>query len=123
METLIPFLKHSSALDLLVVLLVVLISVILIPVGILIAIASRRRMPIYFFLVIALVPLLLSLFGTYLRFRGIESAIAEFPEVGNEVVAASHQEAWLTTYIGAAGTAVAGLIGLTGLVLKKDGKV
>jgi len=50
MNGLIPFLKHSSAPDLLVVLLVVLITIILVPVGIWIAIASRKRMPIYFFL-------------------------------------------------------------------------
>jgi len=45
-----------------------------------------------------------------------------FPEVSPEVVAASRQEAWITTYIGATGTAALGLIGVTGLVLKKEGK-
>lgn len=120
METLIPFLKSSSAVDLLVLLVVILIAVILIPVGILIAIASRSRKPIYFFVMISLLPLLLALFGTFLRFKGIERAIASFPEVGEEVVAAGRQEAWITTYIGAAGTALPFLIGVTGLVLKKD---
>lgn len=123
MEALIPFLKHSSALDLLVILLVIGIAVILIPVGIWIAIASRRRKPIYFFLMVALLPLLLALLGTYLRFIGIERAISMVPDAGNEVVAVSRQEAWITTYIGAAGTAALALIGVTGLVLKKDGKV
>lgn len=120
METLIPFLKHSTALDLVVILLVILISVMLIPAGILTAVLARTRKPIYLFVVIALLPLLLALLGTYLRFRGIENAIAEFPEVGSEVVAEGRQEAWIVTYIGVAGTAIAELIGVTGLVLKKD---
>jgi hypothetical protein len=122
METLIPFLKHSNALDLLVMILVILIAVILIPVGIWIAIASRTRKPIYFFLMIALLPLVFAVLGTYLRFRKIERVAAMFPDASAEVVAALRQEAWITTYIGAAGTALPGLIGLTGLVLKKDRK-
>jgi uncharacterized membrane protein len=120
MDTLIPFLKSSSTLDLLVLLLVILIAVVLIPVGILIAIFSRRRMPIYFFLMVSVLPLLLALLGTYLRFIGIEHAIRSTPNVSHEVVAASRQEAWITTYIGAVGTALPFLIGVTGLVLKKD---
>lgn len=122
METLIPFLKHSSTLDLLVILLVIIAAVILIPAGIWIAIAARKRTPIYFFLVVALLPLLLALFGTYLRFWEDERALRMFPEASPEVVAASRQEAWITTYIGAGGTAVLGLIGVTGLVLKQRGK-
>jgi hypothetical protein len=119
-ETLIPFLKSSSVVDLLVLFLVILISVFLIPVGIGISIASRSRKPICFFVMIAVLPLLLALFGTYLRFREIDRAIALFPEAGEEVVAAGRREAWITTYIGAAGTALPFLIGVTGLVLKKD---
>ena len=122
METLIPFIKHSSALDLLVIILVIFVAVILIPVGLWTVIASRSRKPIYFFLIITLLPLLLALLGTYLRFRSIERAVAMVPEAGAEVVAESRQEAWITTYIGAAGTAVPGVIGIAGLVLKKDRK-
>lgn len=120
MESLIPFLKHSNALDLLVITLVILIAVILIPVGIWIVIKSRSRKPIYFFLVIALLPLLLALVGTYLRFRSTERALDMFPGVSQAVVAEARQEAWITTFIGAAGTALPVLIGLTGLVLKKE---
>ncbi|MDQ2854876.1 MAG: hypothetical protein M3R68_00990 [Acidobacteriota bacterium] len=122
METLIPFLKHSSALDLLVIIVVILSTVIMIPVGIWMVVAARSRKPICFFLIAALLPLLLGLLGTYLRLRNVEMARALFPEVGSEVVTAARQEAWLTTYIGASGTAFIGLIGLTGLVLKKDRK-
>ncbi len=120
MEALIPFLKHSSALDLVIILLVVLIAVIFIPVGIGTVIASRSRKPIYFFLIIVWLPLFLALLGTYLRFRGVERAIADFPEVSSEVVVAARQEAWITTYIGAIGTALPGLIGVIGLLVKKD---
>ena len=120
METLIPFLKHSSTVDLLVILLVGLITAIMIPAGIWTAIAARSRRPIYFFLMIALLPLLLALLGTYLRFRAAESAMAMVPEVSAEVVTAAHQEAWVMTYLGAAGTTILELIGVTGLILKKD---
>ena len=119
MESLIPFLKHSSTLDLFVVMLIIAIAVILIPVGIWIVIRSRRRKPIYFFLIITLLPLLLGLLGTYLRYIRIERALALVPNASAEVVAEVRQEAWITTYIGAVGTAVPGLIGVTGLILKK----
>ena len=120
METLIPFLRNSSVVDLLVIILVILITAILIPAGIWILIAARSRKPIYFFLMIALLPLLLALLGTYLRFMSIERALAKVPDVNTEVVSAAKQEAWITTYLGATGSAVIGLIGVTGLILKKD---
>ena len=122
METLIPFLKNSSVLDLLVITLVILITVILIPAGIWIVVAARSRKPILFFLVLALLPLLLALLGTYLRFKSIDRALAMNPGVSAEVVTAANQEAWVTTYLGVAGSAVIGLIGITGLILKKERK-
>jgi hypothetical protein len=120
METLISFLKSSSVPDLLVILLVVLIAAILIPLGIWTAIASRSRKPIYLFLVFALVPFILAILGTFLRLSENERALRMFPDASPEIVAASNQEAWITTYIGAAGTAVLGLIGVAGLVFKKE---
>jgi hypothetical protein len=120
MDTLIPFLKHSSVVDLLVIFLVILITVVLIPAGIWIVIKSRSRKPICFFLVIVFLPLVLALLGTYLRFRNIESALAQVPEASKAIVAEARQEAWITTYLGAAGTALPFLIGVTGLVLKKN---
>ena len=120
METLIPFLKNSSVLDLTVMSLVILIAVILIAVGIWTAIASRTRKPIYLFLMITLLPLLLALLGTYLRFRNIERAAAMFPDASAEVVAALRQEAWIMTDIGLVGTAVPVLIGVMGLAFKKE---
>ena len=121
METLIPFLRNSSVVDLLVIILVILITAILIPAGIWIAIAARNRKPIYFFLMIALLPLVLSLLGTYLRFISIERARARVPNVNAAVVTAAKQEAWITTYLGATGTGVLELIAVTGLILKKEG--
>ena len=120
METLIPFLKHSSTLDLLVIILVIFIAVILIPVGIWIVIASRRRKSIYFLLMMAFLPLLLALLGTYVRIRNIETLPARNPEASAEVITAASQEAWIMTYIGAFGTLVPALIAVTGLVVKND---
>ena len=96
------------------------IAVILIPVCILIVIRSRRRKPIYFFLIITLLPLLLGLLGTYLIEIRIERDIALLKNVDAEGVAEARQAAWITTYIGAVGTAIPGLIGVTGLILKKE---
>lgn len=120
METLISFLKHSSGLELLVTIVVLLLAVILIPIGVWIAIASRSRKPIYFFLIATLLPLLLALFGTYLSLTNVEKAAAMFPEAGAEIVAAAREEAWVPTYIGAVGTLIPACIGVIGLVLKKD---
>jgi hypothetical protein len=119
METLISFLKHSSGLGLLVMLVVILLAVILIPVGIWIVIASRSRKPIYFFLMAALLPLLLALLGTYLSLANVEKVAAMFPEASTEIVAGARQEAWVPTYIGAVGTLIPAFIGVIGLVLKK----
>ena len=116
------FLKHSSTLDLLVILVVVFLTVILVPIGIAIVIAARRRMPIYLLLMIALLPLLIALVGTYLRFMNLDRALANNPEVSAEIVSAARQEAWITAYLGVAGTAIIELIGVTGLIVKKDRK-
>jgi hypothetical protein len=120
MESLTTFVKQSSALDLFVVMLIIFIALILILVGILIVISSRRRKPIYFFLIITLLPLLLGLLGTYLIYIRIEKDIALLPNASAEGVAEARQAAWITTYIGTFGTAIPGLIGVTGLILKKE---
>lgn len=120
MDSLIPFLKHSSALDLLIFALVVLVGITLIVAGIWIALAARNRTPIYIFLVITFLPLLLGVLGTYLRFWNIERVAAMFPESGASVIAAARQEAMITTYAGAVGTLIPALIAVVALVLKKD---
>lgn len=120
MDSLVSFLKHSSALDFIVFLLVILIAFVLIVVGIGILIASRTRKPIYYFLPLTLLPLLLAALGTYMRLSALERAVADFPEAGSEIVAAGRQEAWIMVYIGVAATALPALIGLTGLLMKKE---
>ena len=122
METLMSYLKSSSSLDLFIIFFVVSLTAILILIGILIVIVSRKRMPIYIFLLSALLPFLLALIGTCLRMVSIEQAVSNNPGVSDEIVAESRQEAWITTYVGTAGLGVLGLIGVTGLVLKRDEK-
>lgn len=123
MEALIPFLKHSNWVDLSIILLVILIAVILIPVGIFASVASRTRKPIYLFLLITLLPLLLAMLGGFLRYANAERLLGHYPDLSARSVAEIRQEirweAWITTLIGVAGTAIPGLIGVTGLVLKK----
>jgi hypothetical protein len=120
MENLIPFLKYSSVVDWFFIILVVFIAVILIPVGLWIVIASRRRKSIYFLLMMTFLPLLLALLGTYVRIRKIETLAARYPDASAEVVAAGSREAWVMTYIGAFGTLAPALIAVTGLVVKNN---
>lgn len=120
METLISFFKSSTVVDLVVLLVILFITVVLFLAGIGIMIASRSRMPIYIFLLCAFLPLMLALIGTYLRFLSIEEALRQTPGVGEQVVVAARNEALITTYIGAAGTTVLALIGVTGLLVKKE---
>jgi hypothetical protein len=114
------FLKHSSALDLLVILLIVLSTVVLAVVGIALALSARKQTPVYLFLALTFLPLLLSLVGIYLRFMAIDRALNFAPEAGQEIVAAAHQEAWLTSYLGVACTGVLAIIGVTALLRKKE---
>jgi len=120
METLISLIKHSSVFDLLTIIVIILITLIMIPAGIWIVIASRSRKPIYFLLLFAMLPLLLSLCATFLRIWQTEKLIAEFPDAGAETVAQARSEAWATTYIGAAGTILIGVIAVPGLILRKE---
>lgn len=120
MENLIPFLKSSSAVDWCFIILVVFIAVMLIPVGLWIVIASRRRKSIYFLLAMAFLPLLLALLGTYVRIRTIETQTAPYQDANAEVIAAWIREAWIMTYIGALGSLVPALIAVTGLVVKNN---
>ncbi len=119
MEALQSFLKSSTVVDLLILLFILFITVVMIPIGVAIVIASRSKMPSYIFLLCASLPLLLALIGTYVRFVSIEEAVRENPGVGEQVIVAARQEAWITTYIGAAGTTMLALIGVTA-VLKKE---
>lgn len=116
------FLKHSSASDLVIILLVVLSTVVLAALGIGLAMAARRRTPVYLFLAISFIPLLLSLGGTCLKLMAIDRALSFAPEASEQVVAEAHREAWLTTYLGAACTGVLAVIGVTALLLKKEPK-
>jgi uncharacterized membrane protein len=116
------FLKHSSALDLLVILLVVLSTIVLVVVGIALAVSARRRTLVYLFLAISVLPLLLSLVGTYLRFMAIDRALSFAPEASEQIVADAHREAWLTSYVGAACTGLLAVIGVTALLVKKEQK-
>jgi len=121
MEALTSFLKSSTVVDLQILLFILFITVVMIPIGIIIVFGSRSRMPSYVFLLCALLPLLLALAGTYVRFVSIDEAVRQNENVGEEVVLAARQEAWITTYIGAAGTTVLALIGVTAVVKKERG--
>lgn len=121
MEALHSFLKSSTVVDLQILLFILFITVVMIPIGIIIVFASRSKMPSYVFLLCASLPLLLALVGTYVRFASIDEAVRQNENVGEEAVVAARQEAWITTYIGAAGTTVLALIGVTAVVKKERG--
>ena len=149
MEALTNFLRFSSPLDRLVIVL----AAILILAGILLLILARSRRPVYWLIAAALLPLLLGILTTYLKSRAIDKMLAQVDSGAAEaeqkqkqlpppppppprgriipkptpsptpdlslVVEAGKREAWISTYIGAAGMTVPVLIGLFGLALKK----
>ena len=119
MDSLLSFLKHASALDLVVVLLIILLTGTLILVAVITLFATRGRKLIYVVLIAASLPLLLGLVGTFLRYDQIERSLSQVSEVGPEIVAAARAEAWFPTYFGLAGTALVELTGASGLMLKK----
>jgi hypothetical protein len=100
--------------------LVLLLALILIFVGVLLLIVSRSRKPFYLLLVLALLPLLLGMLSTYLKTRELDRMLSVVAEAGGDVAEAARREAWIITYVGAAGTAVLTLIGLLGVVVKKE---
>ena len=92
MNTLIPFLKHSNWVDLSVILLVILSALLLILVGLVAAIASRTRKPIYLFLIVTLLPLLLAMLGGFLRYANAERLLGIYPDLSAISVAEIRQE-------------------------------
>jgi hypothetical protein len=117
-ETLSNFLRFASPFDLLIIVL----TLILVVAGIVLLVVLRSRKPFYLFFVLALLPLLLGMLSTYLKYREINRMLTMIAEAGVEVVGAARREAWIITYFGAAGTAVLALIGLLGVLLKKNGE-
>lgn len=119
MEALRNFLQFSTPLDWLVITL----AAILILAGIVLLIVLRSPKPFYFFLVVALLPLLLGLLTTYLKYQEVERMLSMVArDSGLEAAEAGRREAWIITYIAAVATAVLALIGLLGVILKKRGK-
>ena len=122
MDSLLSFLKHSTALDLIVVLLIILLTVTLIIVALVTLFVSRGRKLIYVVLMAAALPLLLGLVGTFLRYDQIERSLSQVSEVGPDIVAAARAEAWFPMYFGLAGTALVELTAVSGLMLKKTAR-
>jgi hypothetical protein len=115
-ESLGEFLRHSSPLDLLILVL----TLILVVSGMLLLIVLRSRKPFYLFLVLALLPLTLGVLSTYSKYREVDKMLVMLEDAGIKAAQGARREAWVITYIGAAGTAVLVLIGLLGVVVKKQ---
>ena len=115
METLISFLKFSSVLDWL----VMLVTVVLILVSLVLLFALRGRKSFYFVLALALLPLFGGLLSTFLKYQQMGRAVEEMERFPADVVERATAEAWMITYIAAAGALVIALIGIVGIVMKK----
>ena len=94
----------------------------LILIGIIMLIVARRRTPMYWLLVAAFVPLLLGVLTTYMKNREIERMLTMIESAGVEAAEAGRREAMISTYVGAAGTALIVFIGLIGLAMKRGAK-
>ena len=115
METLISFLKFSSVLDWL----VMLMTLVLVLVSLVLLFALRGRKPFYFVVVSAVLPLLGGLLSTFLKYRQMGRALEGMENLPAEVLERATAEAWVITYIATAGALVIAFIGIVGIVLKK----
>jgi len=114
-ETLISFLKFSSVLDWL----VMLMTLVLILVSLVLLFTLRGRKPFYFVVALALLPLAGGLLSTFLKYRQMGRALEGMERVPAEVLENATSEAWVITYLAAAGALVIALIGIVGIVIKK----
>ena len=117
------FLRDSTIIDLACLSLVLFSSFVLTIAAIAFLVATKRRKPLYVFIVLALFPLIIALAGATFRYVRSERLLAEYAEgVGPEWVAehqARHRAEFLTTTVlGVAGAALPLGIGLGGLLLK-----
>lgn len=116
METLINFLKFSSVLDWLVIFL----TLVLILVAGVLLFVLRRPKPFYFVIASAVFPLLGGLLSTFIKHQQMQRALQEMGNVSNDVLAQANAEAWVITYIAAAGALMIALIGIVGVMMKKS---
>ncbi|HEY3027967.1 MAG TPA: hypothetical protein VGJ55_17590 [Pyrinomonadaceae bacterium] len=118
METLVDFLKNSTTLDLL----VVVVTIILVIAGILISVLAGNRKSMYRLLLVAFVPLLLGLLDMFVKNRLLDRGVGLMGRLSPEAIAAGRREALVIACIGATGTLLLGLVGLLSLALKKNTK-
>jgi hypothetical protein len=114
-ETLISFLKFSSVLDWL----VMLMTLVLITVSLVLLLVLRGRKPFYFVVALAVLPLFGGLLSTFLKYQQMGRALEMTERVPSEVIESATAEAWMITYVAAAGALVIVLIGVIGIVMKK----
>jgi hypothetical protein len=117
-ETLVDFLKNSTTLDLL----VVVVTIILVIAGILISVLAGNRKSMYRLLLVAFVPLLLGLLDMFVKNRLLDRGVGLMGRLSPEAIAAGRREALVIACIGATGTLLLGLVGLLSLALKKNTK-
>lgn len=114
LETLQTFLKFSTILDWLVILL----TLFLIVVSVLLLLLLRSPKPFYFVIVSAVLPVLGGLLSTFLKYQYAQRAMEELGAVAAEVVERGRAEAWIITYLAAIGAIIIALIGFLGVFLK-----
>lgn len=116
MESLSNFLQFSSVFDWLVMFL----AAALVAVGLALLLFVRNRKVLFAFLIVALLPLVLGLLSTWLKYQQLGRVMAMVENSALEVAEAARREAWIITYIGAAGTALCMLVGILALLVKKE---
>jgi hypothetical protein len=125
MDYLISFLKNSSIIDFAFIFGAVFVGILLIVVGVAMLFAARTRKFFFVYLAIALLPIILGLAGTGVRWYSAECLMSL-----NEIEPSSEQaveirenllpEYVITVLIGAGSTSLPLLIGVLGLILKKN---
>ena len=94
----------------------------LVVIGLALLLFMRNRKVWFAFLIVALLPLVLGLLSTWLKYQQLGRVMAMVENSALDVAEAARREAWIITYIGAAGTALSMLIGVLALLVKKERK-
>jgi hypothetical protein len=116
------FIKSSTAMDLVFIMLVILSSLGLIVAAIVMLFAAKTRRPLYVIAGLAILPLVLALIGGAWRMHTGEQLIAQYHETDAEVLEAYHgrvhRDLMIMVVMGLVGSALPALIGIAGAVKK-----
>lgn len=96
-----------------------LMTLVLILTSLVLLFALRGRKPFYFVVAAAALPIAGGLLSTLLKYQQIRRAVKLAETAPAEVIERATAEAWMITYIAAAGAVMIAFIGVLGILMKR----